>query len=37
MPSGLTWKELKERLELPYKNLCPEWTKRLEEETAYVR
>jgi hypothetical protein len=30
--SGLTWKELKEKLDLPYRTPCPEWVKRMEEE-----
>ena len=34
---GLTWSELKEELSLPYKTLCPEWTKSLEEEISLVR
>lgn len=36
-PSGLTWVELKERLDLPYKTLCPEWTTQLEEEIGLTR
>ena len=36
-PSGLTWGELKERLDLPYKMLCPEWTAQLEEEIGLNR
>ena len=29
--------ELRDRLELPYKTPCPEWTKRLETENGLVR
>jgi hypothetical protein len=29
-PDGLTWRELRDRLSLPSKTLCPEWVKRLE-------
>ena len=36
-PDGLTWRELKERLDLPYKRFCPEWTKSLESEIGLVR
>lgn len=36
-PQGLTWNELKSRLKLPYKTLCPEWTVQLEEEISLVR
>ena len=35
--SGLTWKELREKLDLPYKTPCPEWVKRMEEEDGLVR
>jgi hypothetical protein len=31
-PSGLTWMELRERLDLPYERPCPTWTKQLENE-----
>ena len=36
-PEGLTWKELRDRLDLPYKTFCPEWTKALEAEIGLVR
>jgi len=36
-PSGLTWAELKSRLRLPYKNLCPQWTIQLEDEIGLIR
>ncbi len=31
-PEGLTWKELKTQLRLPYCQPCPNWTRRLEAE-----
>ncbi|MDI3474910.1 MAG: hypothetical protein PWQ79_739 [Thermococcaceae archaeon] len=36
-PEGLTWKELKTILELPYERPCPNWTKRLEQEIGLIR
>jgi hypothetical protein len=36
-PSGLTWVELRERLDLPYNRPCPTWVKRMEEETGLSR
>ncbi len=36
-PDGLTWKELRDQLELPYERPCPEWTKRLEKEIGLDR
>lgn len=36
-PDGLTWKELRVRLELPYKTPCPEWVRRLENEIDLIR
>ena len=35
--SGLTWLQLKDRLDLPYAVACPQWTRRLEEEIGLVR
>ena len=35
--SGLTWAQLRERLDLPYDRPCPAWTKRLEREIALSR
>lgn len=35
--SGLTWKQLKDKLSLPYKQPCPEWVKRMELENGLVR
>ncbi len=34
---GLTWKQLKERLDLPYRTPCSEWIGRMEEENGLVR
>ena len=34
---GLTWAELKARLDLPYRTPCQEWLKRMEEETGLTR
>ena len=34
---GLTWQELKERLNLPYNRLCPEWTSQLEIDIGLSR
>jgi len=36
-PSGMTWKELKQAQNLPYKTPCPEWMKRLEKEIGLDR
>lgn len=36
-PDGLTWRELKARLDLPYERFCPEWTKSLESDIGLVR
>jgi hypothetical protein len=36
-PGGLTWRELKERLDLPYKTPCQEWVARLEKEIKLSR
>jgi hypothetical protein len=36
-PDGLTWAELKERLDLPYKRPCPTWVRRMEEESGLSR
>ncbi len=29
-PNGLTWKDLKEQLDLPYERPCPTWGGQLE-------
>ena len=34
---GLTWKEIRDRLKLPYGSPCPEWVHRMEEENGLVR
>ncbi|MEZ5277424.1 MAG: hypothetical protein R3F07_13675 [Opitutaceae bacterium] len=36
-PSGKTWKELQQSLNLPYKRPCPEWVGRLEREIGLLR
>jgi hypothetical protein len=36
-PAGLTWKQLKDDLHLPYDRPCPEWTRLLEQEIHLVR
>jgi hypothetical protein len=36
-PSGVTWKELRDRLDLSYKKPCPEWTRKLEAEIGLNR
>jgi hypothetical protein len=36
-PGGLTWVELKERLDLPYNQPCPSWVGRMEQENGLSR
>jgi len=36
-PAGLTWIELKERLNLPYDQPCPTWIKQMEQEIGLSR
>ena len=36
-PAGMTWKQLREDLRLPYDRPCPEWTRRLEQEIHLLR
>lgn len=36
-PAGLTWTELRCRLDLPSERACPEWTKQLEQEIRLTR
>lgn len=36
-PEGLTWVQLKEMLELPYRRPCPTWVKRMEQENGLQR
>lgn len=35
--SGLTWPQLRERLDLPYRSPCYEWLRRMEREDRLVR
>lgn len=35
--TGMTWKELKQSLDLPYERPCPQWVGRLEREIGLVR
>ena len=34
---GLTWGELRDRLDLPYDRPCPSWVRRLEQEIGLAR
>jgi len=34
---GWTWKELRDRLDLPYVRACPTWVARLEQEIGLKR
>jgi hypothetical protein len=36
-PQGLTWKELREQLDLPYDRPCPTWVATLEQEEGLRR
>jgi hypothetical protein len=36
-PSGLTWAQLKERLDLPYDRPCDSWIRRLEDQYGLKR
>jgi hypothetical protein len=36
-PAGLTWAELKERLDLPYDHPCPTWVECMEREIGLLR
>jgi hypothetical protein len=36
-PAGLTWAELRERLDLPYERPCPTWVRRMEQEVGLSR
>lgn len=36
-PDGLTWKELKEQLKLPYEQPCQTWLKQMEAEIGLTR
>jgi hypothetical protein len=35
--TGLTYKELRTRLDLPYVSPCPEWVRRMEDDDGLVR
>jgi hypothetical protein len=34
---GMTWRELRDDLGLPYDRPCPEWTRRLESDIGLIR
>jgi hypothetical protein len=36
-PTGLTWAELRDDLDLPYTRPCPSWTAQLEREIGLTR
>ena len=36
-PTGMTWTELKQRLDLPYDRPCQSWVERLEAEIGLLR
>jgi hypothetical protein len=36
-PEGLTWVELKDLLDLPYRQPCPEWVQWLERDIGLTR
>lgn len=36
-PSGLTWRELKSRLNLPYSIPCQTWITKMEQENGLMR
>ena len=36
-PAGLTWRELRSRLDLPYETPCSEWVKQMGEEIGLSR
>jgi hypothetical protein len=36
-PEGLTWRQLQERLALPYDRPCPTWVTQLEQEIRLRR
>jgi hypothetical protein len=37
VPAGLTWKDLKKRLRLPYEMPCAQWVKQMEQEIGLSR
>jgi hypothetical protein len=36
-PSGATWSQLQQALDLPYERPCPEWTRSMQAEIGLVR
>jgi hypothetical protein len=36
-PDGLTWAELKQRLDLPYDRPCPTWVRQMARESGLSR
>ena len=36
-PAGLTWTELKQRLDLPYERPCPAWVRQMGREVGLSR
>ena len=36
-PAGLTWNEIRDRLDLPYDRPCPTWLKQLEDDIRLSR
>ena len=36
-PEGLTWAQLRQRLDLPYERACPTWIKQMEQEIGLSR
>jgi len=36
-PKGLTWRELQDRLDLPYDRPRPTWVQKLEKEIGLIR
>jgi hypothetical protein len=36
-PGGLTWTELKQRLDLPYDRPCPSWVRQMGEDVGLSR
>ncbi len=36
-PKGMTWRELRDSLDLPYNTPCQEWVYRLEQEIGLTR
>ena len=36
-PAGLTWAQLRQRLDLPYTRPCPTWIERMQREIGLTR